>query len=126
MLYEIFEYVVKDGEVSMEEMPFGTIEDKYIDALSKYLTEKCGYIEDEPRKFSLRVISEANGGNGKPVFHEWVRHITIDKLTEKGSIEPDNFDQIELPIGDPWSNIDVDLYHKVADGFWVVNTYDKV
>ena len=125
MLYEIFEHVVKDDEITMERMSFGTIEEKYVDKLSKYLVNECGYNEDEPGKFSLRVVDEEYDDDGKLVLHDWTRYIEIEKATEMGFIKPDNFNLIELPVNDPWSNIDTNSYHEASKGYWIANTYDE-
>ena len=123
MLYEIFESAVNDGETTMERTLIGTIEKKYIDTLSEYLVDKCGYVEDEPRKFSRRVIVESHSGE-KTVIHRLARYMEISEAVEMGFIRPDNFDQVELPVDDSWSDIDINSTHEVSKGLWVSNTYN--
>jgi hypothetical protein len=123
-MLEILMSVVQDGKLTLEKMSLGTIEEKYLNELSEYLIKRCGYAEYEEGKFSLHVIEEDRNEAGKTVFKDWVRQIEVVESKEPGSIRPENFDKVDLPIGDPWSNISNDAHRRVANGFWVASNYD--
>lgn len=123
-MLEIFLSVTKNGEPTVTEMSLGTIEEKYLERLSEYLIKKCGCSEYAENKFSLRVIDGYQDDTGELVFLDLIKEIEVREAKEPGSIRPENFDKIELPIDDPWGYISSESYNKVANGFWVTKSYD--
>ena len=122
-MLEAFLSVEKDGELTLDRLSLGTLEEKYLDQLSDYLIKRCGYAQSDEGKFSIRIIDESQDDTGETVFHDWTRRIEIEHADELGSIRPDCFDKVELPIDDPWGNIKNTSHRKAANGFWVANDF---